>query len=299
MKTIPSELSWLYFNQCILDEAACNANPLYERIKFLAIFSSNLDEFFRVKVNQLALNKSTRKSDLLNAILKEINSQQEQFGSIWRTQVIPELAQNHVVVYQGQPIESCHLKEVERYFKSEVLSFIQVVFIKDKEPKAYFLDNRSLYFLVKLINDDQTVQYAYINIPSNKLDRFKLLSKKEDTHYIISLDEIIKLCLHLIFTTHTVNHCFAIKINRDEDYEIEDEDSGNLILKIKHKVEARKSGLPTRFLYDAKMPPEELAFCKNIFQLKKREMIAGGTYHNLFDLFKFPNPLKPKLQNPD
>jgi len=299
MKTIPSELSWLYFNQCILDEAACNANPLYERIKFLAIFSSNLDEFFRVKVNQLALNKSTRKSDLLNAILKEINSQQEQFGSIWRTQVIPELAQNHVVVYQGQPIESCHLKEVERYFKSEVLSFIQVVFIKDKEPKAYFLDNRSLYFLVKLINDDQTVQYAYINIPSNKLDRFKLLSKKEDTHYIISLDEIIKLCLHLIFTTHTVNHCFAIKINRDEDYEIEDEDSGNLILKIKHKVEARKSGLPTHFLYDAKMPPEELAFCKNIFQLKKREMIAGGTYHNLFDLFKFPNPLKPKLQNPD
>lgn len=301
MKTtvISSELSWLYFNQCIIDEAADVTNPLYERIKFLAIFSSNLDEFFRVKVNHLASDKSTRKSKLFSAILHEINIQQEQFGEIWRTQIIPELEQNSIIFYQEQPIDTCHLKEIGRYFKSEVLSFIQIVFIKNGTDTIYFLDNRRLYFLVKLKNTENQFEYAYINIPSDKLDRFKLLSKKDHTNYIISLDEIIKSCSHFIFANYTIESCFAIKMNRDEDYEIEDEDSGDLINKIKHKIKERKTGLPTRFLYDTTMPVEDIALCKNTFQLKKREMIAGGTYHNLFDLFKFPNPLKPKLQGPN
>lgn len=104
--------------------------------------------------------------------------------------------------------------------------------------------------------------------------------------------------MYLIFTQDEIVSSFAIKINRDEDYEIEDENSGNLIHKIKDKIEERKKGLPTRFLYDALMPTEEIEFCNQIFQLKKREMIAGGKMHNLFDLFKFPNPLKPNLQSP-
>ncbi|MFH6959534.1 polyphosphate kinase 1 [Flavobacterium aquidurense] len=299
MKTemLPSELSWLYFNQCIVDEAADITNPLYERIKFLAIFSSNLDEFFRVKVNHLANEKSTRKSELFNTILKEIQQQQEHFGSIWRNQIIPELRQNNIIVYEGQTIENCHKKEIERYFKSNILSFIQVVFVKNKIDKSYFLNNRSLYFLVKLKTKEGHFNYAYINIPSDKLDRYRMLSKKDSNHYIISLDEIVKSCLHLIFTQDEIVSCYAIKINRDEDYEIEDENSGNLIHKIKDKIEERKKGLPTRFLYDALMPTEEIEFCNQIFQLKKREMIAGGKMHNLFDLFKFPNPLKPNLQS--
>lgn len=296
---ITSELSWLHFNQCIVDEAADFTNQLYERIKFLAIFSSNLDEFFRVKVNQLANEKSTRKSELFNTILKEIQLQQEQFGSVWRNQIIPELRQNNIIVYEGQTIESCHKKEVERYFKSNILSFIQVVFVQNEIDKTYFLNNRGVYFLVKLKNKDGNFNYAYINIPSDKLDRYRLLLKKDINHYIISLDEIVKSCLYLIFTQDEIVSCFAIKINRDEDYEIEDENSGNLIHKIKDKIEERKKGLPTRFLYDASMPTEEIDFCKQTFQLKKREMIAGGKMHNLFDLFKFPNPVKPNLQSPN
>lgn len=295
---ISSELSWLYFNQCIIDEAADVSNPLYERINFLAIFSSNLDEFFRVKVNRLASQESIRKSELFKIILNEINQQQERFGTLWRTLIAPELEKNNIIVYQGQPIETCHLKEIERYFKSEILSFIQIVFIKNQINETYFLQNRNLYFLVKLKNNEDQFEYAYINIPSDKLDRFKLLSKKDDIHYIISLDEIIKLCLHLVFNNTDIVSCHAIKMNRDEDYEIEDENSGNLIHKIKHKIEERKIGLPTRFLYDATMPLEDVLVCRNTFQLKKREMIAGGKHHNLFDLFKFPNPLKPNLQNP-
>lgn len=294
---ISSELSWLYFNQCILDEAADITNPLYERIKFMAIFSSNLDEFFRVKVHQLANVKSYSESNSLNIILKEINQQQEQFGSIWHNQIIPELRQNNIIVYEGQTIETCHYKEIKRYFKSNILSFIQVVFIKNEIGNNYFLNNRSLYFLVKFKNKKGNINYAYINIPSDKLDRYKQLQKKENSHYIISLDEIIKSCLFFIFAQDEIVSCFAIKMNRDEDYEIADENSGNLIQKIKDKIKERKTGLPTRFLYDHLMPKEEIDFCRQTFQLKESEMVSGGTMHNLFDLFQFPNPVKPNLKN--
>ncbi|MBF2709444.1 polyphosphate kinase 1 [Flavobacterium soyangense] len=299
LNLIPSELTWLYFNQCIVDEAADVTNPLYERIKFMAIFSSNLDEFFRVKVNHLANDKSILKSDFFNTILKEINQQQEQFGGIWRNDIIPELRQNNIIVYEGQKIETFHHKEIERYFKSNILSFVQVVFIQKGIGKIYFLNNRSLYFLVKLKNKEGEFNYAYINIPSDKLNRYKQLQKKGDNNYIISLDEIIKSCLYLIFMQDEIVSCFAIKMNRDEDYEIEDENTGNLIHKIKDKIKERKTGLPTRFLYDYLMPKEEIDFCKETFQLKKSEMVAGGKMHNLFDLFKFPNPVKPNLQSPN
>tara|TARA_R110002033_G_scaffold8963_4_gene30664 strand:+ start:4416 stop:6431 length:2016 start_codon:yes stop_codon:yes gene_type:complete len=294
---ISSELSWLYFNQCIIDEAADHTNALYERIKFLAIFSSNLDEFFRVKVNRLAKEKSIRKSAHFTAILEEIQLQQMEVGNIWRDQIIPELNDNNIVVYEGQAIKNFHKREIERYFKSAVLGFIQIVFVKEEGISNYFLDNRRLYFMVKLKDQNGDANHAYITIPSDKLDRYKLLSKYEHKDFIISLDEIIKSCLHLIFTQEEIISCYSININRDEDYEIEDEKSGNLISKIQDKIEERKKGLPTRFLYDIAMPEEEILFCKKTFQFKKREMMAGGKMHNLFDLFKFPNPLKPLLQS--
>lgn len=297
MKSISSELSWLYFNQCIIDEAADETNPLYERIKFLAIFSSNLDEFFRVKVNRLANSKKKKDSQLLNTLLAEIQLQQIQFGVIWKEQIVKELAQNNVIFYNDHPIENFHLKEIERFFKTHILGSIQVVFLNKNIENSYFLNNRGLYFFIELINLDNECVYAYINIPSDKVNRYKILSKNNEIMYIISLDEMVKNCLHLIFSQHKVNSCYAIKINRDEDYEIEDELSGNLISKIKHKIKERSAGLPTRFLYDENMPKPQIKLCKSIFNLKKKEMIAGGKMHNLFDLFKFPNPLAPHLQN--
>tara|TARA_R110000868_G_scaffold81946_2_gene231703 strand:+ start:16739 stop:18754 length:2016 start_codon:yes stop_codon:yes gene_type:complete len=294
---IPSELSWLSFNQCVLDEANDNSNPLYERIKFLAIFSSNLDEFFRVKVHRLSSKFKVKKNPLLSAILDEINQQQQQFGKIWKDQIVPELEQNNIFVYENQHLESVHKTEIERYFRSEILSYIQVVFIREEEL-PYFLNNRELYFLIHLKNQNSEFLYAYLNIPSDKLKRFKQLQNKDNNHYIISLDEMIKRCLPLIFAQHEIISCYAIKINRDEDFEIEDENQGNLVTKIMDKIEGRKSGTPTRFLYDASLSKSDLILCEKIFNLKKREMVAGGKSHNLFDLFGFPNPKSPQLQNP-
>lgn len=294
--TIPSEISWLSFNSCILDEANDSSNPLYERIKFLAIHSSNLDEFFRVKINKILARNSKKNTVLLNQILSEVNLQQNKFGMIWKDKIIPELADNKIVYYENQEIIKEHLNEIEYYFKSIILSYIQVVYISENSPKSYFLNNRGLYLLVKLKDAAGIFSYAYLNIPSDKLDRYKRLQSKEETNYIISIDTIIKKCLSFIFPLDQVISCNAIKLNRDENYKIVDETSGDLIAKIEAKINERKSGSSTRFLYDFNMESETVLVCKKAFRLHDNEMIEGGSHHNLFDLFKFPNPLKPKLQ---
>ncbi|SMO93366.1 polyphosphate kinase [Flavobacterium resistens] len=293
---IPSEISWLSFNDCILGEADDPSNSLYERIKFLAIHSSNLDEFFRVKIRKLLIKNSKKNKELLAKILTEVNLQQNRFGTIWNTSILPELEANNIIYYENQELLSEHLQEIEYYFKSIILSYIQVIYISVNQPKTYFLNNRSLYFLVKLKDTSGNDNYAYLNIPSDKLDRYKQLQSHGDTHYIISIDTIIKHCLSLIFPTGKVISCNAIKLNRDENYLIEDENSGDLIAKIEAKIEERKRGSSTRFLYDSNMDSDTISICKKAFRLKKEEMIQGGSHHNLYDLFKFPNPVKPNLQ---
>lgn len=293
---IPSEISWLSFNSCILDEASDFSNSVYERIKFLAIHSSNLDEFFRVKINKLLVEESEKNTFLLREILAEVNLQQNKFGEIWNKYIIPELERNKIVFYENQPILKEHLHEIEYYFKSIILSYIQVIYISEKKSKPYFLNNRALYLLVKIKDAFGNFNYAYLNIPSDKLDRYKQLESLEDTHYIISIDTIIKKCLSFIFPLGEVVSCNAIKLNRDENYLIEDEASGDLIAKIEAKIEERKKGSSTRFLYDFNMEPETIRVCKEAFDLHDNEMIKGGSHHNLYDLFKFPNPIKPKLQ---
>jgi polyphosphate kinase len=293
---IPAEISWLSFNNCILDEAEAENNSLYERIKFLAIHSSNLDEFFRVKINRLYKKNSKKNSDLLIEILNEVNLQQNRFGKIWSRLILPQLASNNIIYYENQEILPEHLNEIEYYFKSIILSYIQVVYISVSQPKTYFLNNRSLYLLIKLKNSKGDFDYAYLNIPSDKLDRYKQLESKDGVYYIISIDTIIKKCLSFVFPEEKIISCSAIKLNRDENYLIEDENSGDLIAKIEAKVEERKRGSSTRFLYDSNMDPDSILVSRKAFRLKKNEMIKGGSHHNFFDLFKFPNPVKPKLQ---
>lgn len=297
---IPSEISWLSFNNCILDEADDSANALYDKIKFLAIHSSNLDEFFRVKNNKLLSKKSKKNADLLDQILTEVNLQQNRFGKIWKDAILPELSDHNIIYYENQEILKEHLPEIEYYFKSVILSYIQVFYISDKKPKkSFYLKNRGLYLLIKFKDLSGKIKYAYLNIPSDKIDRYKQLSAIKNKNYIISIDTIIRSCLPFVFPDIEIVSCSAIKLNRDENYQIEDENTGDLIAKIEAKIEQRKNGSSTRFLYDYNMDSDAVLVCKNAFRLKDNEMIKGGTHHNLYDLFKFPNPLKPKLQGPD
>ncbi|UII27855.1 polyphosphate kinase 1 [Fulvivirga maritima] len=302
------ELSWLSFNKRVLMEAADTAVPLYERIKFLAIYSSNLDEFFRVRVASIRsivdidkkkINKkfNTKPKKILESILEEVHKQQEEFGEIKREVIIPELKQHNIILYREEPIIPEHRKPVEHYFKSKVLSYLQPVILSRDNSRTPYLDNRALYFAMILENASGDIEYAHVNIPTDSLPRFVELPKENGYYYYIAIDDIIRENLGFLFQNYKVRGVYAIKLNRDADLNIDDEYSGNLVKKIRKQIEKRNLGVPSRFLYDSDMPEDLLDFLIKKFQLEADDIVPGGRYHNMYDLFDLPNPIKPKLEN--
>ncbi len=305
------ELSWLSFNYRVLQEAKDKSVPLYERIKFLAIYSSNLDEFFRVRVaslrSLLALGRKSKdklKFDpikLLSEIHKTVNLQQEEFGEIFRNQILPELKHNGINLINENEVEESQKEYIENYFHDYVKEYIQpIVLIKKKIIP--FLRNSHLYLAVRMkqangSSDRIKYTYALIEIPSNKLPRFTPLPSTENNHSYIFLDDIIRLSLPQIFPGFEIVDCYSVKLTRDAELYIDDEFTGNLLSKIQKGIKKRSTGVPSRFLYDLKMPKAFLRFIKDTLQLDKEDIVAGGTYHNFNDFFGFPNPGLSKLEN--
>ena len=303
------DLSWLKFNYRVLMEAADETVPLYQRIKFIAIYSSNLDEFFRVRVavwrrisalkkKKLKPEMTVRPKRLLRQILKEVDQQQREYGKILNQKILPSLKEAGIILYRGNSILKSHYKPVNQYFLSKVLSYLQPVMLTDGLDLVPFLENGFLYLLIKLERLDETrsVHYALLNIPSESLPRFFRLPDIRSRHYIIYLDDMIRLNLSYVFPGYQVVGCYSIKMSRDADIEIEDEYSGDLVEKIRAQIEKRKVGVPTRFLYDAAMPRDMIEFVQQLYQLQPEDLIKGGRYHNLNDFMEFPNPLAPDLQ---
>ncbi len=305
---IDRDYSWLFFNYRVLQEAANEKVPLYERIKFLAIYSSNLDEYFRVRfaalrsiahINKKKINSKfvTPPKQLLQKILSEVHRQQEEFGQIKRKQIIPRLKENGIYFYRDEPILPRHARFAEGYFKDEILSHLQPVMMTSAGVSEPYLDNRALYFVVDLESADRQKHFAHINIPSDVLPRFIELPKDEEYHYYIALDDIIREHLDFLFPGYTILGCYSIKLNRDADLNIEDEFNGNLVKKIRKQITKRNLGVPSRFLYDHRMPDYLLEYLVKTFSLDKEDLVPGGRYHNMNDLFQLPNPFSPRLEN--
>jgi polyphosphate kinase len=302
------DYSWLSFNDRVLSEAADPQVPLYERIKFLAIYSSNLDEFFRVRVAALRSivdidkKKINRKfpqppAILLDKILLEVHRQQEEFGRIKREKIIPELKENGIFFYREEEIFPIHKEFAEQYFKSKILSHLEPVLMMSSETEEVHLNNRELYHVVDMISPAGTRYFAHLNIPSDKLPRFIELPRDDTFYYYIALDDIIREHVSFLFPGYTIKGCYSIKLNRDADLNIDDEFSGNLVKKIKKQVTKRNLGVPSRFLYDQSMPAEVLQYLIKAFSLSEEDLVPGGRYHNMHDLFQLPNPLAPSLEN--
>jgi len=304
------DLSWLSFNYRVLMETRNPDLPLYNRIKFMAIFSSNLDEFFRVRVASLRhlidigkrkINKELdlKPKKLLKKIHEQVHQHQEEYGKILREIIIPGLEKNNIFLYMGQDIHPTHLGHLHNILKGKILSFLRPILLEDDKAGTYFLENGELYFSLKLQAKDNVLpnqfQYAYLNIPSNHLPRFYQLPPVDGTEYFITIDDIIRFQIEFIFPQWKVLDCFSIKLNRDADLNIEDEYSGDLVDKIRNQVQKRNIGIPSRFLYDQTMPEEMLNKLAETFYLKDDDLIPGGRYHNLNDLMTFPNPRKPDL----
>ncbi|MGB3181309.1 MAG: polyphosphate kinase 1 [Cyclobacteriaceae bacterium] len=303
---IPRDISWLSFNYRVLLEARDISVPLFERIKFLAIYSSNLDEFFRVRVASLRqveeLDKPSIKQaldhlpeEVLASIHEEVNRQQEEYGRIFREEILPELKAANFHLYQKEDIRSEHKPFVVRYFRSKVLSYLQPTLLSQSK-KAPFLENRYIYLAIKLQKPGRDkVTYAHLNIPSEELPRFITIKGNDTRQHLILLDDIIRCNLPAIFPGYDILGSYSIKMNRDADLAIEDEFSGDLVGKIRKQLDQREIGPPSRFLYDSDIDDELLSFLKEKFKLDEKDMVAGGRYHNMYDLFSIPDPKDPAL----
>lgn len=312
------ELSWLAFNHRVLQEAMDLKTPVYEKIKFLAIFSSNLDEFFRVRVASLrslmVLKKKTQKElkfdveKLLDKLHKTVVKMQEEYGNTYVNIIKPELEKNNIFLIDHTKLNSAQKEFVSEIFNVQVIPHIMPMIIAKKKITP-FLRNQRLYLAVKISDkqvnlkkkksDSKNFKTAIVEIPTNHIDRFILLPKIGDQNYIIFLDDIIRLFLPNIFYGYDVHESYAVKLTRDAELYIDDEFQGNLLDKIKKSLAKRSSGAPSRFLYDRSMPSEFLNFLKEALLLSDEDLYPGAKYHNFSDFFNFPNPGIKELNYPD
>ncbi len=295
------DISWLAFNLRVLQEAGDKRVPLYERIKFISIFSSNLDEFFRVRYPYLTTfaklekkpgkkNNEAVSEDVMTLVQDEINRQLILFGHTLKEVLIPELKANKIVFYYHSDIRPEHQPQVKELFLSQILSFIQPLYLDSGINQKFIPENSKLYLFISLKGKiPGTLLHAIVNIPSDKLSRFYVLDKLDGHQYIIFIDDIIRLNLHMLFPGYEIQGVYSIKFNRDAALDLTQELSGNLLEKMEKKLKKRDLGPPSRFLYEAGMPINIQFLVAALFDLDFEEMFEGGKYHQLSDLARLPN----------
>ena len=294
------DLSWLSFNHLVLQQAKKADVPLYERLKFMAIFSSNLDEFFRVRypivVAFSGLGKKTLKKaslkpqvDVTDQIQKVVNKQLSDFGQILINKIIPQLKENNIFFYYNSRIKQEHYQQIKNIFVSEVLSFIQPIILGAEESNDFLPENNILYLVVTVKDNlKETIRHIIVNIPSHKLKRFYTLTSIEDRNYVIFIDDIIRFNMELIFPNLDIENIYSIKFNRDAGLNLNNEYSSDILERFEKKLKKRDKGPTSRFLYEKSMPVNLRLFLASLFNVSLEDMFEGGRYHNLSDLIDFP-----------
>lgn len=295
------DLSWLSFNYRVLMEAMDPNVPLLERLRFIAIYSSNLDEFFRVRVanirniKQIDKKKINKRIDfnaatLLEDIHSEVSHQLDEYGGALKD-IIKELKErNHVICMRTDDVPKALYPQLLHYFKTKVSAFLRPVEITKEDP--LFLDNQAIYLASQFKNG----KIQIVNIPTDHLRRFASFKVKKETYYIF-LDDIIRLHLDILFPNNEVVAAHSIKLNKDSDLQIDDEFSGNLVKKIEKQIQKRNLGTPSRFLFDNEISSDLLSKLVGKLELMPDDMITGGRYHNLNDFFQI-NIKDPDLTYP-
>ncbi|HMX85722.1 MAG TPA: polyphosphate kinase 1 [Saprospiraceae bacterium] len=295
------DISWLRFNFRVLQEAMNPDVPLFERIKFLAIYSSNLDEFYAIRVaNARNLVKTGRKTikeldfdpkDLLKQIRNIVANHHKHFSKTLNHEIIPQLKSHGIFLLKPEELNLTQRKFIDNYFNTELIPFAQPVLLADQLVKP-FLQDSELYLAISLKNKSKKtndIQYAIVKIPSDYLPRFISLPSKADRHDLILLDDIVRYSLKYIFPGFEIIGSYSMKITRDAELYIDDEFKGNLLEKIRKSLVKRNIGPASRFVYDRSMPLNMLEYFVNLFGIEPDDMIQEGKMHNNFDWFKFPD----------
>jgi polyphosphate kinase len=298
---IPKEISWLSFNERVLQEADNKDVPLIERFKFLGIYSNNLDEYFRVRVatlKRLSLFGEKSKNILgysPKATLKKIHeivlAQNEKFEKIY-SKLIQELAKHKIYIINEKQLNQEQSEFVQKYFHKEVRTRL-MPFLIEKDSELPNLTDDAIYLAIYLVKkDSQKERYALLEVPAKVLPRFILLPGKDEDKYIIYLDDIIRFGLKEIFFIFDFDYisAFTIKLTKDAELEIVDDISESYIDKLSRSLQQRKWGTPVRFIYDRKMPKELLNILTKKLNFGPDDVIIpSDRYHNFKDFMNFPN----------
>ncbi len=301
-KTIFRDISWLSFNARVLQEAADDTVPLRERIRFLGIFSNNLDEFFRVRVATLnRMIEFGRKSNMHleqtpQAILEEIQEivleQQKEFDRIWN-EILRELKKEKIHLVNEQQLNKTQQKFVLDYFNEEIRSNIIPLMIESIQNFPV-LSDKSIYLACTLSRKDRSIpkKFALVSVPARRLPRFTILPSARNEKHIILLEDIIRFCLPHIFSFFGYDSfsSYIIKVTRDAEIDIDNDVSTSLIQKIEKGLKNRKKGKPVRFVFDKAIDPTLLTYLVKRMNLHRKDnLIPGGRIHNFKDFIYFPD----------
>ncbi len=308
MNFINREISWLSFNERVLQEAEDPNTPLFERIRFIGIFSNNLDEFFRVRVatvrrmvdfgkdEENLLGNYTPK-ELHDKIQEVVIGHQLKVQEIFRN-IIEELKEDQIYLLNENELSHQQGIFVKKYFYDEVLPNLIPIMLH-KRTKFPYLRDRSAYLAVKLSkkNDPDDFAYSLIRIPGISVPRFLVLPKAGRKKFVMLLDDVIRYCFNDLFFyfDYDVHEAYTLKVTRDAELDIDDDISKSFMEKMSSSLKKRKKGKPVRLLYDRDMPEDLKNFIFKKMKLDKEEnTIAGGRYHNHKDFMNFPEIGKKK-----
>jgi polyphosphate kinase len=307
-KIINREISWLSFNERVLQEAIDSNVPLVERFRFLGIFSNNLDEFFKVRVATIkrmidveestGLKNKDKPKKILNSIQQKVILLQQKFEQTYQD-LIAELAKQDIHIIREDNLNEEQSAYVRKYFQDEVLSVITPIMLHNVKQFPHLRD-KSIYLAIKLTSSEERIEpeFALIEIPSDEIGRFVVLPPSGNKHFIILLDNVIRHCLDEIFGIFQYDHfeAYTIKLTRDAELDIDNDLTKSFLEIIDTSVSDRKSGQPVRFVYDSSIPLDLLEYLKAKLQIDEEDnLIPGGRYHNFKDYMKFPNLGGPEL----
>jgi len=302
------EISWLSFNDRVLQEAEDRTVPLLERLRFLGIYSNNRDEFFRVRVASLKrMVKGGKKAReivgedpgvLLDRIQKHVIASSRRFDRIYAN-LLRQLGRENIFIINERQLNREQGEFVRQYFRETILPSLFPIML-DQARSFPYLRDRSIYLAVKLgrRNKAKKSRFALIELPDS-VSRFLVLPAKGKKQFVILIDDVIRHCLSEIFPQHEYDTIAAhtIKMTRDAELDIDNDISKSFIEKISGSVKKRKKGLPVRFVYDDEMPEDLLKFLlKKLNVVKRDNLIPGSRYHNFKDFINFPSLGRPELR---
>ncbi|HRE49888.1 MAG TPA: polyphosphate kinase 1 [Flavitalea sp.] len=309
-KTIPRDISWLSFNDRVLQEASDPSNPLRERVKFLGIFSNNNDEFFRVRVATLKrmaefgsklknMHLEQSPGKILDKIQQIVLQQTEEFNRVWE-QIRKEMEKEKIFLLNEKQLNKEQQRFVQVFFEDDVRSNIIPLMI-ESIPQLPYLREKSIYLSVVLSRKDgqRKRKYAIIEVPSKVIGRFIKLPSPPGEHHIILLEDVIRYNLRSIFSYFGYNRyeSWVFKVTKDAEMDIDNDVSTSVIQKIEKGLKNRRKGKAVRFIYDKEMDAGLLDFLMRKLNLSSKDsIIPGGRIHNFKHFMDFPDIFQKKGQ---